>query len=95
MADIFFIEKDSPNIPYWIDQLVAEGLGRLRAEIAGQLNLGGYERYFRYYDGKPYWVLGQVTYWEHPDGYIRSFNDEQWWWTLANQAPVLDTPKLE
>ncbi|CAD6452370.1 e92f0ba0-6a29-45dc-8289-3c202dcc8cd3 [Sclerotinia trifoliorum] len=37
-----------------IDRSIAEGLDRLRAERAQPLNLDGYDRYFQYYNGKPY-----------------------------------------
>lgn len=95
-ADVFFIHKDDMDLPYWIDLLIVEGLNRLRAELAGALSLGEYRRYFRYYDGRPYWVDQEGNdFWDHPDGYTRSFRNEQWWWDLGNQAPVQDTPKLE
>ncbi|KAF7870609.1 hypothetical protein EAF04_004353 [Stromatinia cepivora] len=86
-VDCFFVSKESNDIPYWIDRLIAEGLNRLRAERAQPLNLDGYDRYFQYYDGKPYW--------EHPAGYKRHFVNGEYRWYLNNANKALDTPKLE
>ena len=82
-------------MPYWIDRLIAEGLERLRAEQADPVSLGGYERQFRYYDGKPYWNLVGITHWNHPGGYTRHFMNGEWWWYLNNVVQIRDTPKLE
>ncbi|KAG4427346.1 hypothetical protein IFR05_017173 [Cadophora sp. M221] len=95
-ADVFFVDNSASNIPYWIDRLIAEGLNRLRAAFARALALGGYQRHFRYFDGRPYWMDQQNNvFWDHPGGYKRSFSNEQWWWDHDDYASVVDTPKLE
>ncbi|CAG8982696.1 hypothetical protein HYALB_00000977 [Hymenoscyphus albidus] len=94
VADCFIVGKQALDMPYWIDRLIAEGLERLRAEVAGPILLGGYDRVFRYYDGKPYWFRQGVTYWGHPHGYKRRFVDKEWWWYLDNIAQKLDTPAI-
>ncbi|KAF7877685.1 hypothetical protein EAF04_001356 [Stromatinia cepivora] len=94
VADWFFLGKESLDIPYWIDRLIAEGLERLRAELAGRVVLDGYERMFRFYDGKPFWLNGGDVYWDHPGGYTRRFIGGEWWWYLGNTAQVRDTPRL-
>ena len=71
-----------------------EGLGRARASTAPQVSLGGYQRDFRYFDGKPIWTApGQPPVWDHPIGYERDYNSQQrrWFWKLSNQFQAWDT----
>lgn len=94
IASILYVDTTSTSMPYWIDRLAAEGLERQRSLMAQPVSLDGYDRRFRYYDGKPFWERGQEVSWDHPRGYIRRFINEEWWWYLNGQARVLDTPAL-
>ena len=78
---------------YIVYLLAREGLNRVRAIGAKQLNLDGCERWHRWYDGKPFWKFDEKVTWDHPKGYVRKFNgaSSRWFWSLNGHSSVWDT----
>lgn len=85
------------TLQYVLYLMLREGMGRVRANKAPALELGGYRRGFQWFDGKPSWyATGQQRTWDHPGGYTRQFNFQQraWYWALNGAFQAWGTPSL-
>ncbi|KAL8649747.1 MAG: hypothetical protein Q9210_004214 [Variospora velana] len=63
--------------------MLREGIARARAMRSPQVILDGWQRSFRWYDGKPHWrKQNQQATWDPPAGYARDWDRtvQRWFW---------------
>lgn len=82
---------NSPNLRYGLYRVAMNQIRRMQAALAPPLVvLDGYTRRFRWWGGEPYWVLQNVEYDVHPNGYQRMFDRcGAWFWAYEDGTPVL------
>lgn len=84
--------NDCPQLRYGLFRTASLGLRRCQAETAPPLELDGYTRRFQWWSGKPFWVANGFTSTEHPNGYMRTWNQDTgaWHWAHQDGTPVMD-----
>lgn len=96
VIDCCVVNVSNGNPMYWLYRLVAEGINRIQGQSAEQLGLQGLNRYFQYFDGKPYWrAPAGNTFWEPPSGAVRRFLPSGNWAWDVNGTHYRDTPGYE
>jgi hypothetical protein len=64
----------------------------MQAATAPVVMLDGYTRGFRWLSWQTFWSDGNQEHDQHPNGYIRMFDNSYgaWYWAYANGTAVLD-----